>query len=152
MAQKHLVQIVASIALYALVFIACKPLIEHAFAPVINHFSYLAHDEVYGPPYGMHVLIPAYLTYVEPVIAALLIAALVWDNLSSRAPLRILQFTLLLLLIRHHLFALAIYPLYMKASTTTALLSMGQFTLETITLSLMTTLTWRFATQPTIEL
>jgi hypothetical protein len=100
----------------------------------------------------MHVLIPAYLTYVEPVIAALLIAALVWDNLSSRAPLRILQFTLLLLLIRHHLFALAIYPFYTKASTTTALLSMGQFTLETITLSLMTTLTWRFATQPTIEL
>jgi hypothetical protein len=60
--------------------------------------------------------------------------------------------TLLLLLIRHHLFALAIYPFYTKASTTTALLSMGQFTLETITLSLMTTLTWRFATQPTIEL
>jgi hypothetical protein len=139
-------KILASIALYALVFIACKPRIEHAFAPVINHFSYLAHDEVYGLPYGMHVLIPAYLTYAEPVIAALFVAALIWENLSPRATWRLVQFTLILLAIRRHLFALAIYPFYAKVSTITALLSMGQFTLETITLSLMTALTWHLAT------
>jgi hypothetical protein len=138
-------KMIAATILYALVFIACKPLIERAFAPVLSKLSFLAHDEVYGLPYGMHVLLPAYLTYAEPVIAALLTAALLWDHLSARSALRILQFTFIVLLIRHHLFALIIYPFYAEVPVTTALLSMGQFTLETIVLATMTALTWHYA-------
>ncbi|MCU1321793.1 MAG: hypothetical protein JWM43_1442 [Acidobacteriaceae bacterium] len=140
-------QVLGATALYLLVFIECKPLIARAYAPVLTHFSFLAHDEVYGLPYGMHVLVPAYLTYAEPVLAALLVAALIWDSLSPRIPVRFLQFTVTVLLVRHVLFAPAIYPFYAKVPVITALASMGQFTLETIALSLMSALTWHFATK-----
>ncbi len=141
-----LARVIASIALYAIVFLAFRPFLERVSAPVITHFAYLAHDEVYGLPYGLHVLIPAYLTFAEPVLAAFVIAALLWDRLSPRTPMRLLEFTLIILLIRCHLIALAIYPFYAKMSTGVALLSMGQFTLETMMLGVMTGLTWHYAT------
>jgi len=139
-------QVVGAVALYALVFVGCKPLIMSVCMPVVTRLSYLAHDQVYGEPYGMHVLVPAYLSYAEPVIAALIIAALVWDRLSPRVPARVLQFTVIVLLIRHTLAALIIYPFFAKVSVGAALASMGQFTLETIALAALSGLTWQLAT------
>jgi hypothetical protein len=140
-------KILASLVLQAVIALVFRPLIQRAWKPVLDHFAYLAHDEVYSVPYEMHVLIPAYLTFAEAVCAALLIAALVWGNLSSRAPLRFLQFILIILLIRNHLVPLLIYPFFAKISIGAALLSEGQFTLETATLGLLTALTWQFSTE-----
>jgi hypothetical protein len=144
-------KIIASIALYPAVFLAAKPLIDRAFAPILQHFSNLSHDEVYGLPYGMHVLVPAYLSYAEPVIACILIAALVWDNLAPRLPLRLLQFALIILLVRHVLLAPFIFPFYAKMPATTALFSMSQFTFEAITLAILSALTWNFSRTPPHE-
>jgi len=92
------------------------------------------------------VLVPAYLSYAEPVIAAVILAALVWDRLSASVPLCVLQFTMIVLLVRHVLFAPVIYALYAKVPAGTALASMGQFTLEGIALAALSGLTWHFAT------
>ena len=138
-------QLLASLALYAAVFLALKPLITRVATTVLTHFSYLAHDEVYGQPYGAHVLVPAYLTYAEPVIACIFIAALLWNQLAPRLPLRLLQFTLIILAIKHVLFAPFIFVFYAKMPHPTALLSMGQFTLEAITLAVLGGLTWQYS-------
>jgi hypothetical protein len=143
-------KLLAAAALYALVFLAAKPFITATSAKVLDHLSYLAHDEVYGLPYGLHVLIPAYLTYAEPVIACILIAALLWDQLSPRLPLRLLQFALIILAIKHVLFAPFIFPFYAKMPATTALLSMSQFSFETVTLALLSALTWHFSQRQAI--
>lgn len=138
-------QLIAAAALYALVFLALKPLILRAANPILQHFSYLAHDEVYGLPYGAHVLIPAYLTYAEPVAACILIAALLWNQLAPQLPLRLLQFTLIILLIRHVLFAPFIFPFYAKMPILAAIPSIAQFTLEALTLAVLSGLTWQLA-------
>jgi hypothetical protein len=141
-------QLVAAATLYALVFLALKPLIIQASSPILNHLSYLSHDEVYSLPYGMHVLIPAYLTYAEPVAACILIAALLWNQLTPRLPLRLLQFTLIILAIKHVLFAPIIFPFYAKMPPPTAIASIGQFSLEAITLATLSGLTYQLARRP----
>lgn len=138
-------KLLAAVALYAFVFLGCRNLIVSAFNPILQHLSYLAHDEVYGLPYGMHVLIPAYLTYAEPVVACILIAALLCKHLDQRLPLRLLQFTLLILAIRHVLLAPIIFPFYAKLPIPTAVLSIGQFSLEAIALAVFSALTWHLS-------
>jgi len=135
----------AAVALYALVFLVCRHPIASAFNPILQHFSYLAHDEVYGLPYGLHVLLPAYLTYAEPVAACIVIAALLWNHLDQRLPVRLLQFTLIILAIRHVLFAPFIFPLFAKLPVTTAFLSIGQFSFEAIALAVFSALTWHLS-------
>jgi hypothetical protein len=143
---KHVaLKVVASVVLYAAVFLALRPLVMRYATPILAHFSSLAHDEVWGQPYGAHVLIPAYLTFAEPVIACIVIAALLWDQLAERLPLRLLQFTLILLAVKHVLFAPIVFPFYAKMPVLTAMASMGQFTLEAIALAVLGGLTWQFS-------
>lgn len=138
-------KLVAAVALYALVFLVCRPAIAAAFNPILQHVSYLAHDEVYGLPYGLHVLLPAYLTYAEPVAACIVIAALLWKPLDRRLPMRLLQFTLLILAIRHVLFAPLIFPFFSRLPVPTAFLSIGQFSFEAIALAVFSALTWHLS-------
>jgi hypothetical protein len=85
----------------------------------------LSHDDVYLPPYGWHVQIPAYLTFIEPVIACLIIYANVEQNLSRRSPIRYLQFILLIMMVRRVLISPFIYIFYSHLSPLTSIASMG---------------------------
>jgi hypothetical protein len=113
------------------------------FEPLLAHFAYLRHDEVYAMPYGENVLIPAYITYVEPVAGCIIAAALVWQRLAGRPPGAIVWFTFLILLLRRSLFPPFIYMFYESHQRLTAFLSAGQFSLETIALALLAATTWR---------
>jgi hypothetical protein len=132
----------AAIVITAAYMFGVQPLVDMAFGPVLNALSYLAHDEIYQVPYGWQVMIPAYLTFAEPVAAVLAIAWLTWDRLSARPGVRVLQFVLLIMFMKGSVAPTLLYSFYIKGSLGAAIVSESQFALETLTLALMTAATW----------
>ncbi|CAM3483845.1 hypothetical protein BOSP111201_07850 [Bordetella sputigena] len=98
-------------------------------------------------PYGMSVLIPAYLTFAEPALACLVCMAIVAKRLPAHGPLRPLSFMLLILALKKQLLMSFLYAIYASMPARTALASMGQFSLEAAALGLLTALSWDYATR-----
>lgn len=98
-------------------------------------------------PYGINVLIPAYLTFAEPALACLFCMALVSKRLPAQGPLRPLAFVLLILALKIQLLTSFLYAIYASLPAKTAFASMGQFSLEAAVLGLLTALTWDYATR-----
>lgn len=96
-------------------------------------------------PYGMNVLAPAYMTFVEPALACLMCCALASPFLCKNFAGRIAQFTLLTLALKKQLFMALFYALYAPLPFGAALLSMGQFSLEAAVLGAATALSWAYA-------
>jgi hypothetical protein len=132
--------IFAAINIYAL-----PPLFDKAYERLIDSMNHLASNEWCKLPYGWDVNIPADLTFVEPVFASFTIAALVWDRLSAKPAIRIIQFVFLIMFIRRQVFAAFIYMVYSGQPYLLGLASMGQFTLEALLLGLLTALTWKWS-------
>ncbi|AXC15773.1 hypothetical protein ACPOL_6553 [Acidisarcina polymorpha] len=132
---------------------AIRPALGILFAPMLKAVAHLDHPEVYAFPYGWHVLIPAYITYAEPVVACMCIAFLIWGRLSARSGLRMLQFSMLILLMRGMLLPTFIYSFYSKGNLPMAMLSESQFLFETLALAVLTTVVWQFSmtTQPSLR-
>ena len=124
---------------------AVKPLLSLAFASLLKAAAPLDHADLYAFPYGWQVLIPAYLTYAEPVIACTLMASLIWQALSPNTAIRFLQFVLLVLTIRGMLLPTFLYSFYSRVPFAPAMLSQSQFLFETIALSALIGLAWRWA-------
>ena len=137
-----------AVAFAALAFLVCEPLSARLFQPVLDRFAFLAHAEIYDPPYGPNVQIPAYLTYVEPVTAALVLAALAWDRLSARPTLRVMQFVLLTMVMDLSFFRPVVYGFYDPAGFGAGMLSVGQFWLEHLVLALGIAATWVLSISP----
>ena len=138
-------KLLGALGISALILFAIRPLIESVLGPWLQSISYLAHDDVYPFPYGAHVLFWAYVTYLEPLIACLIIALLVWPGLSARAPLRIVQFVALILLIKGSLIPTFLYGFYNASGVPLGMLSESQFLLETLALALGVALIAQFA-------
>jgi hypothetical protein len=136
---------VGAVAIAGIAIFAIRPALGGAFAPVLKAVEHLNHDEVYSFPYGWQVLVPAYLTYAEPVIACMFTAALVWRHLSPKPGIRALQFSMLILLIRGMLLPTFVYSFYSKSKLPMAMLSQSQFLFETLALALLTALVWHFS-------
>ncbi|MEA3116734.1 MAG: hypothetical protein QOI13_4, partial [Paraburkholderia sp.] len=102
-------------------------------------------ENIISPPYGLNVLIPAYLSFAEPVIACFILARIVWSKLSLASVKGMSLFVLLIMSMRGVLFAPFIYIFYANLPPVTAILSMGQFSLEALVLALMTTITLRYS-------
>jgi hypothetical protein len=83
---------------------------------------------------------------LEPALACLAGAALVWDQLSRSRGLRFAQFTLLILLIKNALITPFVYAVLSKGPYLSALASDGQFALEAVALALLTGITWEWST------
>lgn len=133
----------AALALTALTMFVATPLLGAAMGPVMQSISYLApQSEWCVLPYGANVLIPAYLTFAEPVLACLAAAILVWDRLSPSRGLRFAQFTLLILAIKNQLLMPFAYAAFAKVPFLQALTSESQFALEAIVLAVLTGFTW----------
>ena len=138
-------KILVSVALAGLLMFAVKPLLHSVFAPAVKAAARFDHADIYPFPYGWQVLVPAYLTYAEPVIACLLLAVLVWRSLSKKPGVRLLQFALLVLLMRGMLLPTFIYSFYSTARLSSAVLSQSQFLFETLALGILTALVWQFS-------
>lgn len=66
---------------------------------------------------------------------------------STRPALRLLQFALLVLLMRGMLLPTFVYSFYSKARLPTAMLSQSQFLFETLALAILKTIVWQFSTR-----
>jgi len=132
--------VLAGIAIFAV-----RPALGSIFSPALKAVAHLDHPDVYSFPYGWQVLIPAYITYAEPVIACMCVAFLVWGRLSAKTGMRILQFSFLILSIRGMLLPTFVYSFYSKAKLPAAMLSESQFLFETLALAILTAVVWQLS-------
>lgn len=136
----------AALVLGAFWKFALAPAVAIAFKAPLAALAFLApQSEWCQLPYGANVLIPAYLSFIEPTLACAAAVALVSARLSRTPMIRLLQFILLVLLLKKMLLAPFIYMIYANLPPLTALGSMGQFTLEALCLALGSGLTWSIA-------
>lgn len=134
---------VAAAAISALVQFELTPLTASAFQGVMRSITaYAPTGEWCKLPYGPDVLIPAYLTFVEPALGCLIAVALCWDQLPGREVHRLIGFTLLIVAIKNQLLTPFIYMAYAKMPALAALASEGQFAFEAITLGAVTGAGW----------
>jgi hypothetical protein len=119
-----------------------SPIIGAAFSPLFERLAQLSHPDVYDLPYPWQVMIPAYLTFAEPVIACALIARLVWPRLPSPPALRLAAFVILILFMDTMVLRTFVFSFFIDAPIGTALLSESQFLLEFLTLATLTGLVW----------
>lgn len=131
------------VVIAAAAFFAAQPAIGAAYGPWLQSMASLAHDDLYQLPYPIQVMVPAYLTFAEPVLGCAVVAALIWPRLSQRPWLRIGQFALLITLIKGVVVRTLVYSAFMKAPLGAAMLSQGQFGLEFLALALLTGLIWQ---------
>jgi hypothetical protein len=143
-----------AVLLAGIAIFAVRPALSYIFAPALKAVAHLDHPEVYSFPYGWQVLIPAYITYVEPVVACMCVAFLVWGRMSAKTGIRIFQFSLLILSIRGMLLPTFVYSFYSKAKLSTAMLSESQFLFETLALAILTAVVWQISitVQPPLRL
>jgi len=130
-------KVVAAIVIAAIFMFVASPLTSAAWKPVMEAINHLApKGEWCKLPYDANVLIPAYITFMEPVLACAVMAFLVWDKLAKNRGLRYLIFTLLILAIKFQLLMPIFYGVFGKGTFSVNLISEGQFALEAIVLSL----------------
>ncbi|MEO5944242.1 MAG: hypothetical protein ABIP30_16145, partial [Ferruginibacter sp.] len=134
--------LIASILATAFYVSALLPLMASVFSPIIASYSYMAHDEIYQMPYGWQVMIPAYLTFAEPVFAAFLILHFIWEKLAVENFYKIVLTGILISLLKGTLLPLFIYTPFMKSDLTAAIISESQFTLEFLALGMLAAFFW----------
>lgn len=134
-----LIKFLAAVILAAFYIYFSRPSIGVAWKPVMSAIADLTPTEGWCKlPYGPEVLIPAYISFVEPVLACLTMAVLIWDQLPQAKWIRSLLFLLLVLAIKYELLAPVFYALFSPGSFLKNLESDGQFMLETIVLAITT--------------
>ena len=133
---------IASIFATAFIKSVLEPLMGSVFSPIITSYSYLGHEAIYQMPYGWQVMIPAYLTFAEPVFAAFLILYFVWEKIAIKNFHRIILTGILISLMKGTLLPLFIYTPFMKSNLTSAIASEGQFTLEFLALGMLAAFFW----------
>lgn len=132
---------IAAVAITVSVHWIVSPLAREVPELLLPHLARPRPEDALLPPYGWTVLVPAYLSYAEPVIGCFLLAWLAWNQLHRGAAVRVLQFTVLVTFVR----GMALTPFFYASGSRLpfmqGLLGMGQFSLEVITLAVMVGLT-----------
>lgn len=145
---KTLYKILTAVAIAAIFMFAANPLTEAAWKPVMDKVAYLAPTgEWCKLPYGPDVLIPAYISFIEPVLASLAMAILILDQLSKTTWLQFLLFGLIVLAVKYQLMMPVFYVVLHKGNFQSNLASEGQFALETIVLAITTGFTWQWSSE-----
>jgi hypothetical protein len=141
-------KLAAAIVITAIYIYAATPLFGAAWGPVMSLIARLAPTgEWCKLPYGPDVLIPAYISYAEPVIACSVMALLVWHQLPKTKWIQYLLFTLIVLAIKNQLLSPFFYALLGKHTFFSNLLSESQFALEAIALAILTGVTIAYSSR-----
>ncbi|MEO7048478.1 MAG: hypothetical protein ABI091_24475, partial [Ferruginibacter sp.] len=143
-----LYKFLAAIVIAALFMFAVSPLVGAAWKPVADKIAYLAPTSEWCKlPYGPDVLIPAYISFMEPVLACLVMAILILNQLSKIHWLKFLLFALIVVAVKYQLLMPVFYVILHKGTFITNLASEGQFALETIALAITTGFTWQWSSK-----
>ena len=138
-------KVAAAVTIAGVTAYLVTPLARSVLQPALNYISDLApQSEWCKLPYGVNVLVPAYLSFSEPVVACFLAAALAWSGFSAARTGRYLQFSLLILAVKSQLITPFVYAAFAKTSVSSALASEGQFALEALVLALVTAISWNW--------
>jgi hypothetical protein len=136
----------AAAAIAAIFMFVASPLITAAWKPVTSSIAHLAPtNEWCKLPYGPEVLIPSYISFIEPVMACMIMAILIWNQLSPTRWLKYLLFTLIVLAVKNQLVMPIFYAISGKDNLIINLVSEGQFTLEAIVLAITTGFTFEWS-------
>jgi hypothetical protein len=100
---------------------------------------------LYTDPYPFKINVLIYATFIEPTIAAFVMASFCWPALQGNPLRRMLAFTALLLLVRGRVIGLFVESFWVKHPLPEAFLSESQFFLETLTLGALVALAWNHA-------
>lgn len=138
-------RVVGAIVIGGLATYVFLPAFSSILGHVLHSIRHLSHDEIYKVPYGWQVEFPSYITFLEPTIAAFLVAALVLDRLSPKLSVGTVQFALLIMALSTSLLRPLLYLPFSPFSAPMALLSMSQFFFEWAVLSVCIALTWHVA-------
>jgi len=138
-------RVAGAVVFAALAYLVFAPLFTWAFTPVLGRLSFLRHQAVYLPPYDWHVLVPAYATFLEPVTASVVVAAIVWDALAGPSWAKLAQFAVLLMCVDEQFFRPLVYAATSPAGAERALVSASQFWIEALVLALLSAGTWMFS-------
>jgi hypothetical protein len=111
-------------------------------APLMAALAQFARPDVYHLPYPPIVLVPAYLTFIEPLIACALLAALVWDRLMGAFATRLAKFVVLVVFIKGVVLRTILFPAFMDPPFFQGMLSQSQFFFEFAALAVLTAVAW----------
>ena len=131
-------KVFGAVLIGGLVFYVVKVPTDGVFAHILASIEYLDPANRFNPPYDYHIEIPAYFSFAEPVAASFAVGLLTWDQLSRHSLTRIAQLALLILLAHGPVFRPFINIFYAKTDAATAMLSVGQFSFESIALGVLT--------------
>jgi hypothetical protein len=146
---QYLLTLLASTA--TLVFII-KPLIIVAQNTILQSLAGFAPSSGWcHQPYGINVLGPAYISFFEPTLAALICIVIAFRSLGQSLMIKVLSGILLIMTLRQQLFAALLYGFYSSDPFWQASISMLQFTLEAAALGLVCSLTWEFSRQDKVN-
>ena len=137
--------LIVAVLLAAIAGLLVRPFANHAFAGIIKFTEAREGNERYGLPYDWHILLPAYLTFLEPVVAALVIGHAIRRKLPPSSLLRFGITAALILALKGPVFAPFLNVIYANLSPFAAILSYAQFTFETMTLGILTAATLHFS-------
>ena len=115
-----------------------------AMSPIMGALASFARPDAYQLPYPPAVLVPAYLTFAEPVLGCAILAALIWNSLKGSVPARVAQFTLVVVFIKGVVVRTLLYPAFMAQAFGWGMLSQSQFLFEFATLGALTAITWHY--------
>lgn len=121
------------------------PLFKAVMAAVAHAAHVQQPKQVYGMPFGFHMYKYIYATFLEPTLASLFLAFMVWPGLSGGRLRRVGAYTLLMLLARGRLFAIVVNALWLKYPWPVAVVAEGQFFVETLLMASLTGLAWDWA-------
>lgn len=139
--------VIAALVTGAICF-AAQMLASEAFRPLAEHFASLALPDLYEFPYPPQVLIPAYLTFAEPVIGATLLVILVWDRLPGSKAARLSLSAALVALVKGVVGSTLLFSFFTQESAALGMLSYSQFLFEFLALGLLTGFAWEAFGRP----
>jgi hypothetical protein len=136
---------VAALVVAATMAFAIRPGTGLLLSPLMEAVASLRHEDVYPFPYGWYVLVWAYVTYLEPVLACIVAAALVWKRLDPRPLVSLVQFTAIIVLIKSALLPTFLFSAWNSIGLWRGMVSESQFLFEAVLLGLFGGITWMLA-------
>ena len=137
--------LVAGVVIAALAFPLCGSLATLLFQPILAFAAGLDHEPVYNMPYGLNVLVPAYVTALEPAIATVALAALVWDRLRGTTAACIAYVAVLVMILNLHLFQPLVVLFTGGPDLDAGLEGVGQSWVATLVQAVLGAATWAFS-------
>lgn len=138
--------IVAPIA--AAVALGASLAINWALSPVLQYGARFAQPDLYQAPYPFHVTLAAYITFVEAIVGATLMTAMVWGQLPGSKMARLLTLAVLAALLKGVVGGTFIYGFFTGPSVLIGMFSWSQFLLEFLVLGFLIGVAWEMFGQP----